>query len=128
MESRYSPRLALAACVGSLGLLSVPAVAVPPPPNAGAATTDCAAPVYAIDRLICDDPELSHLNAALAARIARPSAADTALKPGHAEWYRSSRMCAAQPDAKACILKAYLKRLQRLGPISEHPSPSGEVR
>lgn len=108
--------------------LAGPAAAIPPPPNGGAAATDCAAPVYAIDRLICEDPELSHLNAALAARLARPAAADAGLKPGHAEWYRSSRMCAAQPDAKACILKAYLKRLQRLGPITAAPENPGGAR
>lgn len=114
-------RMLVIAVAGGLALLSTPAGAVPPPPNWGAAATDCAAPVYAIDTLICQDPELSHLNAALAARIARPSAADANLKPGHDEWYRASRMCAKQADAKACILKAYLKRLERLGPITAPP-------
>lgn len=37
-------------------------------------------------------------------------------------------MCAAQPDAKACILKAYLKRLQRLGPITAAPENPGGAR
>lgn len=113
--------IAVAAQALGAGLLAQPANATPPPPNWGAATTDCTArPVYAIDSLVCGDLELAHLNAALAARIAAPGAVP-ALTVSHDEWYRASRLCAQRADAKACILDAYLDRLRQLGPIVDAP-------
>ena len=124
MITRASVRdlaFAIAAQVCGFGLLGQPANAAPPPPNWGAATTDCrATPVYAIDSLICEDLELAHLNAALAARIAAPGAVPD-LPISHDQWYRASRLCAQRADAKACILEAYLERLRQLGPIVDGP-------
>lgn len=115
---------AIAAQAWLFGLLGQPANATPPPPNWGAATTDCrAAPVYALDSLICEDLELAHLNAALAARIAAPGAVPN-LPISHDQWYRASRLCAQRADAKACILEAYLERLRQLGPIADAPHGS----
>ena len=112
---------AIAAHAWVVGSLARPANATPPPPNWGAATTDCrAAPVYAIDSLICEDLELAHLNAALAARIAAPGGVPD-LPISHDQWYRASRLCAQRADAKACILEAYLERLRQLGPIVDGP-------
>ena len=112
---------AIAAHAWVVGSLARPANATPPPPNWGAATTDCrAAPVYAIDSLICEDLELAHLNAALAARIAAPGGVPD-LPISHDQWYRASRLCAQRADAKACILEAYLERLRQLGHIVDGP-------
>ena len=112
---------AIAAHAWVVGSLARPANATPPPPNWGAATTDCrAAPVYAIDSLICEDLELAHLNAALAARIAAPGGVPD-LPISHDQWYRASRLCAQRADAKVCILEAYLERLRQLGPIADGP-------
>ena len=123
---------AIAAHAWVVGSLARPANATPPPPNWGAATTDCrAAPVYAIDSLICEDLELAHLNAALAARIAAPGGVPD-LPISHNQWYRASRLCARRADAKACILEAYLERLRQLGPIADGPQapspPSPQIR
>ena len=118
--------VAIAAHAWVVGSLARPANATPPPPNWGAATTDCrAAPVYAIDSLICEDLELAHLNAALAARIAAPGGVPD-LPISHDQWYRASRLCAQRAEAKACILEAYLERLRQLGPIvdgAQGPTP-----
>lgn len=118
--------LAITAQACGAVLIAGPAAAVPPPQNWGAATTNCAgSPVYAIDSMVCEDLELAHLNAALAARIAAPG--DVAgLTVSHDEWYRASRMCAKRLDAKVCILNAYLERLRALGPIAD--SPEGDTR
>ena len=135
MITRASSRnlaLSIAAQAWVVGLVAQPANAAPPPPNWGAATTDCrATPVYAIDSLICEDLELAHLNAALAARIAAPGGVPD-LPISHNQWYRASRLCARRADAKACILEAYLERLRQLGPIADGPQapspPSPQIR
>lgn len=126
--SRRPLALAMAAAACGGVLMAGPAAAVPPPPNWGATTTDCMAPsVYAIDSLICEDLELAHLNAALAARIAAPGGVASPTV-SHDEWYRASRMCAQRRDAKACILDAYLERLRALGPIADGPQGDAPSR
>lgn len=126
--SRRNLALTIAAHACGAVLMAGPTAALPPPPNWGATTTNCAAsPVYAIDSLVCEDLELAHLNAALAARIAAPG--DVAgLAVSHDEWYRASRMCAQRPDAKVCILNAYLDRLRALGPIADGPESNARTR
>lgn len=103
-------------------VFAAPVAAVPPPPNWGAAATNCAAPVYAIDRLVCEDPQLRLLDQAIGVRVSFPAPSDAALRPSHDEWYRQSRLCASQADAKGCILNAYLARLKLLGPIAPAPA------
>lgn len=55
-------------------------------------------------------------------RVSFPAPSDAALRPSHDEWYRQSRLCASQADAKGCILNAYLARLKLLGPIAPAPA------
>lgn len=113
----------------SLGLLSPQAAApaaeaTPPPPTA--VVTDCRTPVYAVDSLVCEDPELLGLDRLLGTTAARVGAGEggdvSELTP--AQWFRHSRQCAFDSDQRACLVAAYCARLALLEPATLEQAPA----
>jgi uncharacterized protein len=88
--------------------------AVPPPVQQ--LTADCAAPVYASDQLVCEDPELRMLDARMAELLypAPGELPEASVEGEQAEWFRQSRMCAFEPNHRECLVRAYCARLKQL--------------
>lgn len=88
--------------------------ATPPPPER--LVTDCDAPVYAVDPLVCEDPELHALDQMLGSTAARVGAGQGGEVSGLTaeEWFRHSRQCGFAPDQRGCLVAAYCARLALL--------------
>lgn len=87
--------------------------------NAHAASFDCAKAGTKVEKLICEDVELSkldeELNAAYKAALKDQTQGDS-IKQAQKKWMKERNGCA---DA-ACVKRAYEVRLQRLSPASMH--------
>jgi uncharacterized protein len=80
-------------------------------------TADCAAPTYATDMLVCEDPDLSALDeevARLWTERAAGSGGDAAAVEAQASWFRERSLCAFEADHRGCALAAYQARLAEL--------------
>ena len=94
--------------------LACPAAAIPPPP--GQVSANCESPTYASDQLVCNDPELAALDQLLASLVAlgMSQTESGAADQSDEDWFQSSRLCAFEADHRACLLKAYCKRISLL--------------
>ena len=91
-----------------------PAAVAPPTDQT---TADCAAPTYATDMLVCDDPDLRALDAELArlwAQVEAGSGGDPAAAEAQAAWFRERSLCAFQEDHRGCAEAAYRARIATL--------------
>ena len=89
--------------------------------GAHAASFDCAKASSALERLICDDPDLDSLDSQLAGTF--EGALDRSLEPaavraGQRAWLRTRETC--NGDA-ACLRAAYAKRIAALSAIFDPP-------
>lgn len=87
------------------------AQAVPPPVVQQGA--NCSSPVYASDRLVCEDQELRAIDAEITRRSSVADAAE--LSSGSAlesneTWFRRRSRCAFEADHRGCLLDAYHDR------------------
>ena len=98
--------LVLAGLSAAMG--DAPTIATPPPPIGKPG--DCAAPIYASDRLVCADPGLLAADRALAALLPPRTAPGVAIEDQGA-WFRRSRLCAMRPDHAGCLRAAYRERI-----------------
>lgn len=91
------------------------AQAVPPPGEQVA--SDCAAPVYATDQLVCSDAALRSLDAQML-RLWRMAEArhrgNGTLREAQVAWFRSRSQCAFKSDHRACVVTAYQSRIATL--------------
>jgi uncharacterized protein len=88
--------LAVAACERSM--------AVPPPTEQ--MTADCAAPNYATDMLVCNDPDLLALDVELAtlwSQLSSGPAGGPAATDAQAAWFRERSLCAFEDDHRGCV-------------------------
>lgn len=85
----------------------------PPLPQA---VTDCNAPVFASDFLVCGDAGLRSIDATLGELIAKRDneTQNPALDEGDADWFKQSRMCAFEPDQRSCLESTYCLRIALL--------------
>lgn len=87
--------------------------AVAPPTNQTSA--DCAAPTYATDMLVCDDPQLLALDAELARLWAEADpGGDPVAAEAQAAWFRERSLCAFEEDHRGCAEAAYRARIEVL--------------
>lgn len=109
--------------------LAGPLHAVPPPPEQF--TADCARPVYASDRLVCQTPDLLEVDRKLAAKIAAPDtvapSADNGFAEGHGEWFRRRSRCAMQVEHRECLLAAYADRSDTLEAMGRSVAVAGRL-
>lgn len=107
--------------IAAVLMLTVQQSAVPPPVEQF--TADCAAPVYASERLICSDPELLGTEAQIADlwHAAQPDwSPGPWLEPQEA-WFRRRALCAFQTEHRACLLGANAERVRVLSAVSRSP-------
>lgn len=93
-------------------------------PPADQTTADCAAPTYATDMLVCDDPDLRALDAKLAqiwAQAEARSGGDPAAADEQAAWFRERSLCAFQENHRACAESAYRARIAALQAAGTSP-------
>ena len=98
----------LAAWLYLIGLPALTVQAVPPPAEQIGA--NCAAPVYASDRLVCDDVELRAIDTAnvrASAAFASLPLANGSLIEANAPWFHRRSLCAFEGEHRACLLEAY---------------------
>jgi len=116
--------LALAACAGG-GTVSQEAVAP---------SFDCAKAVEQSELLVCDDPQLARLDAELGATYARAESdpdsvpSQNPLRIAQQTWVAARNACAAEPEPRTCLVRAYARRIQelRLGSaIARSPEAEG---
>jgi uncharacterized protein len=90
------------------------AAAVPPPPVQ--VTSNCDAPIYASDFLVCTDADLMQLDTLLARLIVQRSEGprERAAHESDHDWFRRSRMCAFEADHRECLRAAYCARIALL--------------
>lgn len=97
---------------GALLIGSGPAAALipPPPPRAG---VDCNARVYAIDTVVCENPDLLAMDRAVQRETIDAGAepAESALFEAHDTWFRRRGLCAMVETARECVAAAYSERL-----------------
>ncbi|MFN4203370.1 MAG: hypothetical protein ACK4GM_09970 [Tabrizicola sp.] len=94
------------------------------PPPGEQVSADCAAPVYATDRLVCSDAALRELDAHML-QLWRMAEArhrgNGALRDAQIAWFRSRSLCAFGSDHRACVVTAYHKRIAALLALVDAP-------
>jgi uncharacterized protein len=117
-EMAITRRLRLAVAASLVASCADPAPVAPP---AEQVTADCAAPTYATDMLVCDDPGLRALDAELARLWGAVPADDPAATQAQAAWFRERSLCAFQEDHRGCAQAAYRARIAALRPGAASP-------
>jgi uncharacterized protein len=109
---------------------SVPAAAVPPPPEQIAA--NCESPTYASDMLVCGDTSLRALDArmrdAWSALDFAAAVAPGAWVEGQQDWFKRRSLCAFSERHAECLQDAYLERiavLEALRLVASRPARQG---
>lgn len=96
--------------------------------NGQAASFDCDKAQSTVERMICAEPELSHLDEQLAARYrsVREALSDQgALKSEQLDWLKERNHC----YTKACLVMRYRERIARLEQLAgEDEEPEGKPR
>ncbi|MBY8824996.1 hypothetical protein [Sphingomonas colocasiae] len=116
-----APALAMAFASAS------PATAVPPPPP-GPPIVDCARPIYAVDTLICEDPQLRAANDRVRALLdANPAGAADRAAPAdwiesQPDWFRRRALCAFRKEGRVCVADAYAERIAVLTALGAPPA------
>ena len=109
---RMLPSGSLAIAAALVASCGDPAAVAPPTDRTSA---DCAAPTYATDMLVCDDPELLALDAELARLWAEADpGGDTVAAEAQAAWFRERSLCAFEDDHRGCAEAAYRDRIAAL--------------
>lgn len=95
---------------------SAAALIPPPPPQAG---VDCSAKVYAVDTIVCENPDLLAMDQAVQRETidAALAPAESALFEAHDSWFRRRGLCAMVETARECVAAAYSERLAILKAI-----------
>jgi len=112
----------------SLGILLLTAFAGPgratPPPEQIA--VDCSMPVYAIDGLICADPQRMRDEQAMRDLLAAvvPEDFDGEWIETQPDWIKRRALCAFRTDAGSCVDAALSKRLVVLRALLSVPPPT----
>jgi uncharacterized protein len=107
--------------IAAVLMLTVQQSAVPPPVEQF--TADCAAPVYASERLICSDSELLGTEAQIADlwRAAQPNWSPGPWLEQQEAWFRRRALCAFQTEHRACLQGANAERVRVLAAASRRP-------
>lgn len=100
-------------------LVSLQATPAPVPPPPDRLVVDCAAPVYAIDRLICADRDLAAQEAEIASLLSMTTPGAGLWIEDQSTWLRRRALCAFHSDQSACIQAANAERLAVLSPPSD---------
>lgn len=110
-EPSHPKPLWLAGALTSLVMCGSAAAFIPPPPPQSG--VDCNAKVYAIDTVVCDDPDLLAMD-----RAVQRSTSDASAEPpestffeAHETWFRRRGLCAMVETARDCVAAAYSERL-----------------
>jgi len=112
---------------GMIACSAAPAQTPPVPPPVEQLTADCARPVYATDRFVCDDPQLRASDSALREKASRIDIdRSSPWIEGHVEWFRRRSLCAFQADQRTCVVGAYAERRAVLDAL-DHPQV-GSIR
>lgn len=117
-------RPALLLLSGLLAIAAPPAAAlIPPPPNQTG--VDCNAKIYAVDTIVCENPDLLAMDQALQRAIADfgPEPAESSAYEAHETWFRRRGLCAMIETARDCVVAAYSERLTVLTAM-RFPPPS----
>lgn len=107
--------------IAAVLLLTVQQSAVPHPVEQF--TANCAAPVYASERLICADPELLATEAQIADlwRAAAPDWSPGPWLEQQEAWFRRRALCASQTEHRACLQGANAERVSVLEAAARSP-------
>lgn len=111
-------------------LATATAQALPPPPVQHVA--DCDAPEYAIDQLVCSDPELSTMDRTVRMML-RAVTPDAVSSPppfveSQRDWFVRRSRCAFAADGRACTQHAYAERMAVLGALGTGTTPGCTIR
>ena len=112
-----------------LATAAAPAAAlIPPPPSQTG--VDCDAKVYAVDTIVCEDPDLLAMDQAVQRAIADLGLepAESATYEAHEAWFRRRGLCAMVETARECLAAAYSERLAiltALRALSTKPNGTG---
>lgn len=101
-----------------LAIAPLPAAAlIPPPPTQTG--VDCNAKVYAVDTIVCENPDLLAMDQAVQRAIADigPEPAESAAYEAHETWFRRRGLCAMVETARECLAAAYSERLAVLAAL-----------
>ncbi|NQE60594.1 hypothetical protein [Caulobacter sp. RHG1] len=89
-----------------------------PPPPAWSPNLDCAARVYAVDTLICEDPGLLEGARQVEAAYRRATALSPdsldALQVDQLEWSKQRNMCVFERGARGCVKRLQARRAKAL--------------
>lgn len=106
--------------IASLAIAGPPALAqapVPPPP-AWSPDLDCAARVYAVDTLICEDPGLlkgaRRVEDAYRRAVALRPQTQAALQAEQLAWSKQRNLCVFERGARACVKRLQASRTKAL--------------
>ena len=121
--SRPNP-LWLAGALASLVIVGSAAAFIPPPPSQS--SVDCNAKVYAIDTVVCDDPDLLAMDRAVqrATIDAGAEPPESAFFEAHETWFRRRGLCAMVEAARDCVAAAYSERLAIQKALRTNPTPA----
>ncbi|MBJ7437539.1 MAG: hypothetical protein JHD35_00740 [Sphingopyxis sp.] len=111
---------------GLLAIAAPPAAAlIPPPPNQ--TSVDCNAKIYAVDTIVCENPDLLGMDQAVQRAVADvgPEPAESATYEAHETWFRRRGLCAMIETARECLAAAYSERLAVL--TAMRAAPEGKV-
>jgi uncharacterized protein len=113
----------LTGALASLVIACSAAAFIPPPPPQNG--VDCNAKVYAIDTVVCDDPDLLAMDRAVR------STSDAGAEPpesrffeAHETWFRRRGLCAMVEKARDCVAAAYSERLAIQKALGTNPTPA----
>lgn len=114
----------LAGALTSLVMAGSAAAFIPPPPPQSG--VDCNAKVYAIDTVVCDDPDLLAMDRAVrrATIDAGAEPPDSAVFEAHETWFRRRGLCAMVETARDCVAAAYSERLAIQKALRTNPTPA----
>ncbi len=109
----------MSARVSTLAAIALLASADAVPAAAGNPSFDCDSARQPVERLICQDDELSALDLELARVFASalakaPASQVGSIKAQHSSWRKTLMRCSREADARACTLEAYQIRLGEL--------------
>lgn len=88
------------------------AAMIPPPPPGN--TVNCAATVYALDPLVCEDQALRKMDQDIGAVMEEyepQEHPEASLIEPQEVWFRRRAMCASKSDMKNCLRDAYADRM-----------------
>lgn len=110
------PRTLGSLLIASLAIAALPAMAqapVPPPP-AWSPELDCTARVYAVDTLICEDPDLLKGARQVEAAYRRAATSRPEIQADQLEWSKQRNRCVFERGARGCVKRLQARRTKAL--------------